>query len=63
MRMFSLGLAMALLIEIGIRGLIEQKFAQEGAEVNGNKIYRVSEILRYACAIILAIGVWRNGFK
>ena len=38
MRMFSLGLAMALLIEIGIRGLIEQKFAQEGAEVNGNKI-------------------------
>lgn len=39
MRLFSLGLAMALLIEIGIRGLIEQKFAQEGAEVNGNKIY------------------------
>ena len=39
---------MALLIEIGIRGLIEQKFAQEGAEVNGNKIYHVSEIcLRY----------------
>ena len=63
MRMFSLGLAMALLIEIGIRGVIEQKFAQEGAEVNGNKIYHVSEILRYACAIILAIGVWRNGFK
>ena len=28
MRLFSLGLAMALLIEIGIRGLIEQKFAQ-----------------------------------
>ena len=54
---------MALLIEIGIRGFIEQKFAQEGAEVNGNKIYHVSEILRYACAIILAIGVWRNGFK
>ena len=43
MRLFSLGLAMALLIEIGIRGLIEQKFAQEGAEVNGNKIYHVSE--------------------
>ena len=63
MRMFSLGLAMALLIEIGIRGFIEQKFAQEGAEVNGNKIYHVSEILRYACAIILAIAVWRNGFK
>ena len=60
MRMFSLGLAMALLIEIGIRGLIEQKFAQEGAEVNGNKIYHVSEILRYACAIILAIAVWRS---
>lgn len=54
---------MALLIEIGIRGLIEQKFAQEGAEVNGNKIYHVSEILRYACAIILAIAVWHNGFK
>ena len=54
---------MALLIEIGIRGFIEQKFAQEGAEVNGNKIYHVSEILRYACAIILAIAVWRNGFK
>ena len=35
----------------------------EGAEVNGNKIYHVSEILRYACAIILAIAVWRNGFK
>lgn len=51
---------MALLIEIGIRGLIEQKFAQEGAEVNGNKIYHVSEILRYACAIILAIAVWRS---
>ena len=63
MRLFSLGLAMALLIEIGIRGLIEQKFAQEAAEVNGNKIYYVSEILRYACAIILAIAVWRNGFK
>ena len=33
------------------------------SEVNGNKIYHVSEILRYACAIILAIAVWRNGFK
>ena len=63
MRMFSLGLVMALLIELGIRGFIEQKFAQEAAEVNGNKIYYVSEILRYACAIILAIAVWRNGFK
>lgn len=63
MRMFSLGLVMALLIELGVRGLIEQKFAQEAAEVNGNKIYYVSEILRYACAIILAIAVWRNGFK
>lgn len=61
--MFSLGLVMALLIELGVRGLIEQKFAQEAAEVNGNKIYYVSEILRYACAIILAIAVWRNGFK
>ena len=36
---------------------------QAVAEVNGNKIYYVSEILRYACAIILAIAVWRNGFK
>ena len=54
---------MALLIELGVRGFIEQKFAQEAAEVNGNKIYYVSEILRYACAIILAIAVWRNGFK
>lgn len=58
--MFSLGLAMILFIEIGIRGFIELKFAQEDAEVNGNKIYHVSEILRYACAIILAIGVWRS---
>ena len=63
MRMFSLGLVRALLVETGIRGFIEQKFSQEGAEVNGNKIYHVSEILRYACAIILAIGVWRNGFQ
>ena len=60
MRMFSLGLAMILFIEIGIRGFIELKFAQEDAEVNGNKIYHVSEILRYACALILAIGVWRS---
>mgnify|MGYP000562082855 FL=1 len=30
MRLFSLGLAMALLIEIGIRGLIEQKFDAGG---------------------------------
>lgn len=58
--MFSLGLVMALLIELGVRGFIEQKFAQEAAEVNGNKIYYVSEILRYACAIILAIAVWRS---
>lgn len=63
MRMFSLGLVMALLIELGVRGFIEQKFVQEAAEVNGNRIYYVSEILRYACAIILAIAVWRNGFK
>ena len=27
MRMFSLGLVMALLVEIGIRGFIEQKFS------------------------------------
>lgn len=60
MRMFSLGLVMALLIELGVREFIEQKFAQEAAEVNGNKIYYVSEILRYACAIILAIAVWRS---
>ena len=45
MRLFSLGLVMALLVETGIRGFIEQKFAQESAEVNGNKIYHVSEIL------------------
>ena len=63
MRMFSLRLVMALLVETGIRGFIEQKFSQEGAEVNGNKIYHVSEILRYACAIVLAIAVWRNGVK
>ena len=63
MRLFSLGLAMALLIEIGIRRLIEQKVDQDGADVNGNKISPVSEILRYACAIILAIAVWHNGFK
>ena len=46
MRMFSLGLVMALLIELGVRGFIEQKFAQEAAEVNGNKIYYVTKITK-----------------
>lgn len=59
-RMFSLGLAMTLFIEIGIRGFIEQKFEQDGVTVKGDRIYRVSEILRYVCAVILIIGVWRS---
>ena len=36
MRMFSLGLAMALLIEIGIIGCFVPIFAQDCSEVNGN---------------------------
>ena len=59
-RMFSLGLAMTLFIEVGIRGVIEQKFEQDCVAVKGDWVYRVSEILRYVCAVILIIGVWRS---
>ena len=59
MTMFSLFLAMAVFGECGVRAVAEQKFLQEDPQINNDRIYRVTKILRFVCAAILIIGVWK----
>ena len=57
MTMYSLILAGLLLLEIGLRAILEDKFLKEEPEIREQKIYRITKILRGICEMILIAGV------